>query len=123
MGRRAEAARDWQRFVELGGFASLGREDVGPLEKALGENGPEGFLRQLIELLEQRLARGQFVSAYDLARLHAFAGNKPRALDYLEQAVDEHRTYTLSAKVHLAFRDFQDEPRYRAVVRRLKLEK
>ena len=120
--RREEAARDWLRCVELDGFASLTPEDAATLDTTLKQAGPDGFLRGLIGVLERRRAEGRFVSAYDLARLHAFAGNKPRALDHLEQAVDEHRPYTLNAKVHIAFRDFQDEPRYHAVLRRLKLE-
>ena len=121
---RLEAARDWLRFVELVGFVCLTPStDAAMLTKTLTESGPESFLRQLIELLEQGLARGQFVSAYDLARLHAAAGNRIRALDYLEKAVDEHRSLTLAAKVNPAFKDLRDEPRYHAVLRRLKLEK
>jgi tetratricopeptide (TPR) repeat protein len=122
IGRRAEAARDWLRFVQLNGFASLSQTDAAPLEKALSEGGPDEFLRRLIELLEQRRAQGHFVSAYDLARLDAHLGKKTRALDYLELAADEHRTYALSAKVHVAFKGLHDEPRYHAVLRRLKLE-
>ncbi len=121
---RLEAARDWLRFVELDGFVCLTpTTDAATLKKTLTESGPDDFLRQLIELLEQGLARGQFVSAYDLARLHAAAGNRIRALDYLEKAVDEHRSLTLAAKVNPAFKGLQDEPRYHAVLRRLKLEK
>ena len=80
-------------------------------------------MRSLIELLEERRAAGQFSSAYDLAKFHAMIGNRARALDYLELAVDEHRSFTLSAKLHITFQDFHDEPRYHAVLRRLKLEK
>jgi hypothetical protein len=89
----------------------------------LKEAGPVQFVQRLIELLEERRAAGQFSSAYDLAKFQAMIGNRARALDYLELAVDEHRPFTLSAKVHITFKDFQDEPRYHAVLRRLKLEK
>ncbi|MBI3414694.1 MAG: hypothetical protein HY043_05140, partial [Verrucomicrobia bacterium] len=61
--------------------------------------------------------------SWGLARFHGHAGNKARALDYLERAVDEHQRWILGAKVHLAFKDFQDEPRYHAVLVRLGLEK
>ncbi|HEY5232926.1 MAG TPA: serine/threonine-protein kinase [Verrucomicrobiae bacterium] len=123
LNRRPEAARDWLRYVELGGFASLTHEDAAMLNTTLDQDGPDGFLRSLLEVLERRRAEGKFVSAYDLARLYAEAENKARALDYLETAVDEHRTYVLSAKVDIVFKDFHDEPRYHAVLRRLKLEK
>ncbi|MHB8521180.1 MAG: protein kinase domain-containing protein [Limisphaerales bacterium] len=124
MSRRADAARDLLRFVELNGFVGLDpMTDVPSLRLALTELKPEGFLSELIQRLEKAREHGLFVSAFDLARLHAQAGDKARALDYLEQAVDEHRSMTLTAKYTPAFKDFQNEPRYHAVLRRLKLEK
>jgi tetratricopeptide (TPR) repeat protein len=123
LNRRPEAARDWLSFVEMDGCPSLNHQDAATLNITLTQSGPEQFLRNFIDLLEQRRAQGRFVSSYDLARLEAATGNKTRTLDYLEQAVDEHRSDTLSAKVHIAFQDFQDEPRYHEVLRRLKLEK
>jgi tetratricopeptide (TPR) repeat protein len=124
MGRRAEAARDLMQFVELNGYVALDRNaDVPSLRQALADLSPEGFLNELIQRLENARTRGRFVSAFDLSRLYAQAGDKARALDYLEQAVDEHRSMTLTAKYTPAFKDFQTEPRYHAVLRRLKLEK
>jgi tetratricopeptide (TPR) repeat protein len=122
LNRRVEAAQGWLKFIELEGFASLARPDAERLNTILKEAGPDQFVRKLVELLEERRAAGRFSSAYDLAKFHAMLGNRARALDYLELAVDEHRLFTLSAKVHITFRDFQDEPRYHAVLRRLKLE-
>jgi hypothetical protein len=109
--------------VEKDGFSSLTHEDAATLGAAFTQSPPDQFLLKFIELLEQRRAEGKFVSSYDLARLHAHAGHKTRALDYLEQAVDEHRLFALSAKVHIAFEEFQNEPRYHAVLRRFNLEK
>jgi tetratricopeptide (TPR) repeat protein len=123
LNRQTEAVRDWLNFVEMDGTPSLNHQDAATLNTILMRSGPDQFLRNFIELLEQRRAQGNFVSAYDLARLHAQAGDKTRALDYLEQAVDEHRSDILSAKVRITFQDFQNEPRYHAVLRRLKLEK
>lgn len=123
MDRRTEAMGDWLASVEKDGYPSLSREDAATLNTASRQSRPEQFLLKFIELLERRRAEGKFVSAYDLARLHAHAGNKTRALDYLELAVDEHRLFTLSAKVHIALQVFQNEPRYHAVLRQFKLEK
>ncbi|MDB6039296.1 MAG: serine/threonine protein kinase with repeat [Verrucomicrobiales bacterium] len=121
---RSAAARDLLRFVELGGFAALHpQSDAAALRRALEEHGSEEFVRQHLAILEAQSKQGQFVSAYDFARLHAHAGNRERSLDYLEKAVDEHRVLTLGVDINPLFKDFQDEPRYHGVLQRLKLEK
>lgn len=98
MNRRTEAVADWLGFVEKDGCASLTQEDAATLNTASRQSQPEQFLLKFIELLEQRRAEGKFVSSYDLARLHVHAGNRTRALDYLELAVDEHRLFTVSVR-------------------------
>lgn len=124
MNDRPAAARDLLRVVELHGHPSLDPlSDGASLRRVLDEAGPEHFLRQLIQMLEARRNTGQFVSAYDLARLHAHAGHRAEALKYLEAAVDEHRGMVLSTKVNPLFNDYHREPRFQAVLRRLKLEK
>lgn len=118
--RRDAACRDWLEYIRLGGYPMLASDDpalASPLRVS-----PEEFVRRLIAQLEKNRAQGSFISSFDLARFYALLGDKPRALDYLEASVDEHCLFTLGAKYHIAFRDFQDEPRYHAVLRRLKLE-
>ena len=97
--------------------------DGAALLRTLNESGLEAFLQRLIGLLEDRQNVGQFVSSFDLARLHACAGHHAKALVCLETAVDEHRGLLLSVKVNPAFKNLRDEPRFHAVLRRLKLEK
>jgi tetratricopeptide (TPR) repeat protein len=121
--QRAAAARDWLAQVELGGFPFLDREtDAVALRATLTERGPEAFLVGLIELLEERRRAGRLVSGFDLARLHAHAGHRAKALDNLETAIDEHRGALLSVNVNPAFNSLRSEPRFHAVLRRLKLE-
>ncbi len=123
MNEREAAALDFLRFVELSGFVCLNPgSDASELREALAQGGPERLMERLIALLESRKAAGQFVSEFDLARLHALAGHRAQALDYLEKALDEHRMNVLGTKVHFAFRDLHDEPRFHAVLRRLNLE-
>ncbi|MHB8521234.1 MAG: protein kinase domain-containing protein [Limisphaerales bacterium] len=118
------AAQDWLDEVELGGFPFLDREsDSATLRQVLNQRGPEAFLDRLIALCEERQRAGQFVSGFDLARLYAHAGNHAKALDNLERAIDEHRGMLLSVNVNPAFKSLRNEPRFHAVLRRLKLEK
>jgi tetratricopeptide (TPR) repeat protein len=120
LGRRAEATGDWLMFIGVGGFPMLASDD--PWLADAAKLGPELFLQTLIAKLEKCRAQGNFVSSFDLACFYALLGGKQRALDYLEAAVEEHRPFILCAKVHIVFRDFHEEPRYHAALRRLKLE-
>jgi tetratricopeptide (TPR) repeat protein len=123
LNRKSDAIKDLSRCIELNGFSA-----VHPRDSILSNNGsnhetPSPTLSAVIQLLERRRAEGQFVSAFDLARFYALLGDKTHALDRLEQAVEEHRVFTLSAKVQAAFKELRDEPRYHASLRRLHLEK
>lgn len=119
---RAAAAQDWLAFIKLEAFVSLNSVgDTDSLRQILAGRGSEAFLHELISLLEKRAGAGGFVSSFDLARLSALAGNRERSLDYLEKAVDEHRSLTFNANVLAAFRDLRDEERFRGVLRRLNL--
>ena len=123
MGRHAEAARDLMQFVEMNGYVGLDRTaDVPPLRQTLADGSPEEFLREVIRRLEAAREHGRFVSVYDLARLNAQMGDKLKALSYLEEAVAEHHPMVLTARYSPVFKDFQDKPRYHAVLRQLKLE-
>jgi hypothetical protein len=120
MERKDEACDDWWNYIRLGGFPMINIDD--PALAPAAKVSPEQFLRTLISQLEKSRAEGTFVSSYDLARFYAVLGEKSRAIDYLELCVDEHRPFALSARHHYSLRDLHGEPRYHAVLRRLKLE-
>ena len=120
---RAAGMRDLLRTVELEGFASLDPVmDGAVLRKVLEVEGPEEFLRRIIQLLEERKHSGHWVYSFDLARLHAHAGNRTRALDFLELALEERGGILRSSKVIPAFAELRGEPRFHAILRRLRLE-
>jgi tetratricopeptide (TPR) repeat protein len=121
---RVLGMRDLLRTVELEGFASVDPVvDGAILRKIFERDGPEEFLRRLIQLLEERKRSGHWVYSFDLARLHAYAGNRARALNFLELALEERSGILRSSKVIPAFKDLRDEPRFHAILRRLRLEK
>ena len=122
-------AEIWKSILEF--FQEVGHKAI-----LQGVHSPRGWSRQGLEYdphcrvavditqpdLKPCNKIRQRVPAYDLARFYAMLGDKARAIDYLEASVDEHRQFALSAKVHIIFRDFQDEPRYHAILRHFKLE-
>lgn len=122
MNRKAEALSDLWRCMELDGFGAISREDSLLHSSRSRNEAPAQTLSEILQRLEKRRAEGQFVSSFDLARLYALLENKTSALDSLERAVEEHRLATLSAKVRPVFKELRDEPRYHAVLRRLRLE-
>jgi hypothetical protein len=122
-GNRPAAASDLLSYVELDGFCALdSKEDGGMLRRILDERGPEQFVLAHIELLERRLKEGLFIPAYHLARLHAHAGDRMKTLYYLERVADEHCGMALALGVNPVFKSVRDDPRFHAVLRRLKLE-
>jgi hypothetical protein len=123
-GQQDAAARDWMRQVEAGGFIALDREEAAAdLRIVLNEEGPAAFLERLIILLEERRQAGNFVSAFDFARLHALLGNVGQGLDNLEIAFEERRGMLRTINVNPAFKILKSEPRFQELLRRLNLEK
>ena len=121
-GQKNPAALAWLRQIELGGFYCLNRaEDSSHLKIILNEEGPDPFLAAFISLLESRRQSGQFVSAFDIARLYAHSGNKSKALDNLEIAIRERRGMNRSVLVNPAFHGLKEEPRFLALLATLRL--
>jgi TolB-like protein/Tfp pilus assembly protein PilF len=71
-------------------------------------------LRQLDELATIR-----YIPPFDIARLHALAGNREKALAWLEQAEKEGGHGLMMLKVDPAWISLRTEPRFAAVVKRL----
>ena len=72
------------------------------------------------ELLQLR--RKRFVSPYDLAMVYEALGEDSRALDCLEQAYDERAEGMMALKVDTRFKRLRDQPRYQALLRKMRFE-
>jgi Tfp pilus assembly protein PilF len=73
----------------------------------------------LIEL--HGLSRKHYVSAFDIAVIHAGLGDKPQALAWLEKAYDDRSYFLVSLNVDPRFDHLRAEPRFRALVQRVGL--
>ena len=96
------AARTFERATTEAEYA---RAEIAVARLRLGE-------------LEQ-LARERYVSPFDLARLHALAGNRAQALAGLEAAVEDGSIGLTLLKADQAWDSVRDDPRFAAVVRRM----
>ena len=72
----------------------------------------------LAELSGRRAER--YVSPWALASIHAGLGQREEAIEWLERAFDEHDSSLVWLKVHPRFDALRGEPRFEALLARLK---
>src|SRR5207244_3540164 len=61
-------------------------------------------------------------ASYFVAGSYALAGDKQRALDYLERAYQEHSNQVTHLKVDSYFDSVHDEPRFQQLLKKLRLD-
>jgi len=118
----------------------VGRFDEAVEEFVRGTTGPDGLPRPssglailysragrqaeantTIETVE-RLAQKEFVSPYGIASYYAVTGDNQRALDWLEKAYSERDGTLVWLKVHPRLDGLRQEPRFRDLLSRLRLD-
>jgi adenylate cyclase len=87
---------------------------------ALAKLGREGEARQLGKFLEERQEREPEVSLQiDFAILHLALGEPERALDFLEEAVDERLGVVVMLRNSLMWRELHTHPRFQRLLERI----
>ena len=71
----------------------------------------------------QETAHGEFVWPNEFVWVYCGLGEKQRALDSLEKAYAERDPMMVFLKVHFMFRGLRDEPRYKELLRRMRLDR
>lgn len=116
-GKLDEAIASLQTSVEKSGGQN---PMLATLGYALGRAGKRDEARQVLEKLEER-ARTRYVSAMDIAVVHAGLGDRERVFEWLDRAYLERSTWL----VHLAwddrFTDLHHDPRFTALLLRMGL--
>jgi serine/threonine-protein kinase len=90
------------------------------LGQAYAMFGKVGAAREILRRLEQ-LSRERYVSPYHMAYIHTGLGNIDRAMDFLEQAVDERAGAVYGIKGSFLFKPLQSHPRFIALLSRMNL--
>jgi serine/threonine protein kinase/tetratricopeptide (TPR) repeat protein len=92
------------------------------LAAAIGEDfqksGYPGVMRSWLEGLQEVSKRG-YVSAYNIAQIHARLGEKSQALESLEQAFNQRDSNLTYVKVEPAFDDMRSDPTFQQLLQRL----
>ncbi len=130
---RARATLGWAYFltgmhseglIELEAAVSVsGRNPMwlGQLGQAYAMAGSADKARDILRELEER-AKTAFVSPYHFAYVYTGLGEYDRALDLLERAVAERTGPVYSIKGSFLLKPLHTHPRFRALLRQMKLE-
>jgi tetratricopeptide (TPR) repeat protein len=96
-------------------FATTTTADLGHVYAASGNQ------RQARKILSELLSQKRYVSAFDIAVIHAGLAERAEALKWLEKAYDERSFFLVSLNIDPRFDHLRAEPRFRALVQRIGL--
>ena len=94
---------------------------LGQLGAAYGVAGKRVKAKATLRDVEARAERA-YVSPYHLAYANIGVGDVERALDFLERAVSERGGATYGIKSSFLFSPLRSHPRFRALLKAMKLE-
>jgi TolB-like protein/DNA-binding SARP family transcriptional activator/Tfp pilus assembly protein PilF len=119
LGRFPEAIDHHRKAVAL---TSGGALYVASLARAHAAAGDRPNAMKLLRELETRSQRGQYVPAYELAKIHAALGDHDRAFDSLGRALKQRAHSMVFLEVDPQLRSLRDDPRYAGLVRDVGLD-
>ncbi len=88
---------------------------------SLAANGDSSYARQVAAELEERI-KTEYVSPVEQAIVYMALGEKAKALDWTERAIEERRGWVAYLRVHPIFDSLRGEPRFDALVQRMKFD-
>jgi eukaryotic-like serine/threonine-protein kinase len=110
-GRPAEALRMYERIREdpwrLMGIA-MAQHDLGHPEESR-------------KALDRLVATGAHAAAFQIAEVHAWRGERDEAFQWLERAYTQRDPGLIMTKISPALRGLHEDPRFRALLRRMEL--
>ena len=117
-GRKDEGLAELQEAVAISPGNTMW---LGQLGQAHAMAGNTAKAREILKQLEER-AQTAYVSPYHFAYVYTGLGDFDRAMDWLERAVEERTGPAFSIKGSFLLTRLQQHPRFRAMLRKMKLE-
>jgi eukaryotic-like serine/threonine-protein kinase len=115
-GKQKEAVEEREKVVSLSGSPELAASIAEDFSK-LGYKGvQQSWLDGLTEI-----SKHGYVSSYSIAEGYMRLGQKDKAFQWLEKAYEEHDSGLVSVGVEPMFDPVRSEPRFKDIVRRMKL--
>jgi serine/threonine-protein kinase len=116
MGKHKEAVAEREKALSLSG----GPELAASIEEDFNKSGYKGVLQSWLEGLTE-LSKHSYVSSYSIAESYMRVGEKQKAFEWLEKAYEEHDSGLVSVVVEPMFEPIRSDPRFKEIVRRMKL--
>ncbi len=116
MGKHKEAVAEREKALSLSG----GPELAASIEEDFTKSGYKGVLQSWLEGLTE-LSKHSYVSSYSIAESYMRMGEKQKAFEWLEKAYEEHDSGLVSLAVEPMFESIRPDPRFKEILRRMKL--
>src|ERR1700730_8540678 len=116
MGKHKEAVAEREKALSLSG----GPELAASIEEDFTKSGYKGVLQSWLDGLTE-ISKHGYVSSFSIAEAYMRMGKKEKGFDWLEKAYEEHDSGLVSLAVEPMFDSARSDPRYRDILRRMKL--
>ena len=116
MGKHKEAVAEREKVLSLSGSPEL----AASIEEDFSKSGYRGVLQSWLDGLTE-ISKHGYVSSFNIAETYLRMGEKDKAFNWLEKAYEERDSDLVSAGVEPIFDSVRSDPRYRDLLRRLKL--
>ena len=117
-GKNREAVAEYQATGALRGWVPT----IAGMGNVAGAMGNRSEARKVLTELDS-LGRNQFVTAYGVALVYAALGQKDRAFEWLDKAVDQRTHWLVWLNRDRRWDPLRADPRFRALLRRVGLPK
>jgi TolB-like protein/Tfp pilus assembly protein PilF len=115
-GRQKEAVEEREKVVSLSGSPEL----AASIAEDFSKSGYKGVQQSWLDGLTE-ISKHGYVSSYSIAEGYMRLGQKNKAFEWLEKAYQEHDSGLVSIAVEPMFDPVRSDPRFKDIVRRMKL--
>ncbi len=117
-GKHKEAVAEREKALSLSGSPEL----AASIEEDFTKSGYKGVLQSWLEGLTE-LSKHSYVSSYSIAESYMRMDQKQKAFEWLEKAYEEHDSALVSLAVEPMFENIRPDPRFKEILRRMKLSR
>ena len=116
MGKHKEAVAEREKILSLSG----GQELAASIEEDFIKSGYKGVLQSWLGGLTE-MSKHEYVSSYSIAQAYMRIGEKEKAFEWLQKAYEEHDSGLVSVAVEPMFESVRPDPRFRDLLKHMRL--